>query len=99
MYPQIEKLLSKKFNKAMARKDEENRVTVETEVRKWESINASVVQKTLREENFKLRISNEHQMKDIFQEHFDNMFKKIEGPLEEKMADFFYNYMSCPKAG
>ena len=59
----------------MEEKDWENRVTVETEVRKWERVNTSVVQKTLREENFKLRISNENQMKDIFVEHFGNMFK------------------------
>ena len=59
----------------MEEKDWENRVTVETEVRKWERVNSSVVQKTLREENFKLRINNENQMKDIFVEHFGNMFK------------------------
>ena len=59
----------------MEEKDWENRVTVETEVRKWERVNTNVVQKTLREENFKLRISNENQMKDIFVEHFGNMFK------------------------
>lgn len=75
MYPQIQKTLLKTFRKAMEEKDWENRVTVETEVRKWERVNSSVVQKTLREENFKLRINNENQMKDIFVEHFGNMFK------------------------
>ena len=75
MYLQIQKTLLKTFRKAMEEKDWENRVTVETEVRKWERVNTSVVQKTLREENFKLRISNENQMKDIFVEHFGNMFK------------------------
>ena len=61
-------------------------------------MNTSVVQKTLREENFKLRISNENQMRDIFVEHFGDMFKKIEVPLEEKMTEFFYTYMNYERA-
>ena len=37
-------------------------------------------------------------MRDIFVEHFGDMFKKIEAPLEEKMTDFFYNYMNYERA-
>ena len=74
MYPQIEKLLSKKFNAAMKVKDEGNRVTLEEEIAKWGRIFVRSIQKTTEEQSIKQRISTENTMKDLFVEHFAAIF-------------------------
>lgn len=93
MYPQIEKLLSKKFNRAMEHKDEETRVTIEEEVSKWGRVFSSMIRKTAEETAVKQRISTENTMKDLFVEHFAEIFKKIETPLADTIDDFFFRYM------
>ena len=60
---------------------------------KWGRIFASMVRKTAEESAVKQRISTENTMKDLFIEHFAEIFKKIETPLSDTIDDFFFRYM------